>query len=303
MSQRKPVSATNQSVTAVHPSDAFKPEWIQSRRQIQIDSLIVQHGASAPDELECPPLTHHMIAVQLVRRTHQVTHIADRKYEGSMASGEFFLQPSNYPGFFSWSTPSDYLDFAIEPDFLYRIAAQTECLNPDKIEVNPILVGRDPQMEYIARSFLAEMHSRALGGRLYSETLGIQLGIHLLRDYCTFPAQLKRYEGGLSRQQLKAVVDYINAHLEDSISLKDLAQISGLGSRHYFCHLFKQSTGITPYKYLIQQRMEKAKQLLKRDNLPLIEIALMCGFSSQSSFSRAFRKYIGTTPKSYRQQI
>ena len=303
MSQRKLGLRTNQSIKSVHPSNAFKPEWKLSQRLIQADNLIVRYGTSPPDELECPPLTHHMIGFPLVHRQRQVTHIAEQKYEGPTNIGEFILQPSNYPGFFSWSTPSEYVDFAINPDFLDRIAARTECLNPAQIEVNPILVGRDPHIEYIARSFLAEMHSRALGDRLYRETLGIQLAVHLLRNYCTFPAQFKNYEGGLSRQQLKVVVDYIDAHLENNISLKDLTRISGLGSHYYFCHLFKQSTGITPYQYVIRQKMEQAKQLLKQGDLQLAEIALRCGFSSQSSFNRAFRKYVGTTPKSYQQQI
>ena len=146
------------------------------------------------------------------------------------------------------------------------------------------------------------MQNDALGGRLYSETLATQLAIHLLRNYCTFPAQLKHYDKGLSRQQLKAVIRYIDTNLEASISLKDLARVSGLNSHHYFCHLFKQSTGISPYKYVIEQRIEKVKQLLKQD-LPLVEIALECGFSDQSALSRTFRKCVGTTARDYRRQL
>ena len=294
-------SSPSQS-TAVHPFELFKPEWTQSRQSVQMDSLIVQHDIQPPDSIEVPSITHHGLSMMLNTGSYQVTRIAEQKYEGSFAVGEFFIHPSNYAGFQSWDSTDEAIIFIIEPEYLARTAAQTECLNPDQIELNPVALGRDPQIEYIARCFLAEMQSEALGGRLYSEILATQLAIHLLRDYCTFPAQLKHYDKGLSRQQLKAVISYIDANLEASISLKDLARVSGLNSHHYFCHLFKQSTGVSPYKYVIEQRVEKVKQLLKQD-LPLIEIALECGFSDQSALSRTFRKCVGTTPRGYRRQL
>ena len=117
------------------------------------------------------------------------------------------------------------------------------------------------------------------------------------------PTLFKQFSGGLSLQKFQVAIDYINAHLESSISIKDLAQVTQINSDHYFCRLFKQSTGITPYQYVIGQRIEKAKQLLKQNDLSLVEIAMMCGFSSQSSFNRTFRKLVGTTPKNYRQQV
>ena len=302
MSETEPRSSTDCSTTAVHPFELFKPEWTQSRQSVQMDSLIVEHDVTPADELEISPITHHVIALQLSCGTRQVTRIGEQKHEGSFITGEFFLHPSAYPAFCSWENTDEAIIFLIEPEYLSRTAAQTECFNPDKIELHPVALGRDPQIEYIARCFLSEMQNDALGGRLYSETLATQLAIHLLRNYCTFPAQLKQYEGGLSGKQLKAVIRYIDANLEASISLKDLARVSGLNSHHYFCHLFKQSTGVSPYKYVIEQRIEKVKQLLKQD-LPLIEIALECGFSDQSALSRTFRKCVGTTPRGYRRQL
>ena len=74
-------------------------------------------------------------------------------------------------------------------------------------------------------------------------------------------------------------------------------------STHYFCHLFKQSTGIAPYQYVIQQRIAKAKKLLKRQDLSLVDVALACGFISQSAFNRTFKKHVGTTPRKYRLEL
>ena len=291
---------------AVLPLDVYQPEWTISRQSIYTNSFIVQHDVIPSGKLEFSNPTHHALALQLSHISHQMTRIGKQKYEGSFTTGDFFLHPLNFSGFFSGEISGETdeaIVFIFEPDFLVHTAEQTECLNSNKIELNPIAIGRDPQIEYIARSFLAEMQSDAIGGRLYSETLATQFAIHLLRKYCIFPAQLKQYEKGLSRRQLRAVIDYIDAHLESSISLKDLAQVSGLNSHHYFCHLFKRSTGISPYQYVIQQRVELAKQLLKKENLPLVEIALICGFSSQSALSKTFRQCVGTTPRIYRQEL
>ncbi|WP_411813383.1 helix-turn-helix transcriptional regulator [Chlorogloeopsis sp. ULAP02] len=73
-------------------------------------------------------------------------------------------------------------------------------------------------------------------------------------------------------------------------------------SVYYFCQLFTQSMGIPPYKYVLQQRVERAKQLLKDGNRAIVDIALECGFANQTHLNKHFRKLTGTTPKVYRQR-
>ena len=274
----------------VHPLDVLKPKWEIDRKSVQIDSFVVRHDIQPPATLSFLPITHCMIGFMLSR--------SSKEYRGSFSSGEFFLQPAKTSGFYSWLTTDESVFFIIEPDFLSRIARETECLNPEQIELKPILCDRDSNIEYIARSFLNEMQNDGIGGRLYSETLATQLGIHLLREYCTFPIKLKQYSGGLSQQKLQTSIDYIQANLEAKIKLDDLAKITQI-SPYHFSRLFKQSTGITPYQYVLKQRIELGKQLLRKE-LPIAEIAIMCGFASQSSFTTAFRKLVGVTPRNYR---
>lgn len=291
---------TGQQVSkAINPFDLFKPEWEVSRKSVHVDLFIAKHDIEPPDEIVFPPISHHMMLFQLSHGTKQLTQIGDEEYQGEFAVGEFFLQPANRSGFYSWESTDEAVGFIIEPAFLSRIARETECLNPDKIELKPVLCDRDPHIEYIARSFLKEMQTEGLGGRLYSEALATQLAINLLRNYSTFPLKLKQYNGGLSPNKLQTVTDYIQANLEHKIGLDDLAKITKTSSYH-FSRLFKQSTGLTPYQYVIQQRIELGKRLLEKEDLPISEIALICSFASQSSFTTAFRKLVGVTPKSYR---
>ncbi|WP_302885419.1 helix-turn-helix domain-containing protein [Kovacikia minuta] len=81
--------------------------------------------------------------------------------------------------------------------------------------------------------------------------------------------------------------------------MTDLSSLLGM-SEFYFSRQFKQATGISPYQYLLQQRIERAKQLLKRSNHSIADIALTCGFNSHSHLSKQFRQLTGTTPKAYR---
>lgn len=121
---------------------------------------------------------------------------------------------------------------------------------------------------------------------------------HLHQDQDAKPEPDTR--NGLSTVKLDAVLAHIQTNLDQRINLSDLAAIAGMSS-HYFCRLFKQSMGVTPYHYILQQRVERAKQLLKQQDLSIADIALQCGFANQSHMTRHFHQQTGMTPKVYRQ--
>jgi AraC family transcriptional regulator len=146
---------------------------------------------------------------------------------------------------------------------------------------------------------LAELQQENLGGRLYIESLTNVLAVHLLRQYSAIKPRLAIYEGGLPERQLVVVLEYINEYLEQDIKLADLAQLLGI-SQFHFSYLFKRSLGKSPYQYLLQQRIERSKQLLKQTDKSIMDIAFLCGFNSHSHLSKQFRQLTGITPKAYR---
>jgi AraC family transcriptional regulator len=103
---------------------------------------------------------------------------------------------------------------------------------------------------------------------------------------------------GLPRYKLQQVIVYIDEHLAERLSLETIAQQIGI-SQFYFCHLFKQSMGVSPYQYLLQQRIERAKHLLLQTSPNIADIALAVGFSNQSHFTRQFKQVVGITPKRF----
>ncbi|AFY73804.1 DNA-binding domain-containing protein, AraC-type [Synechococcus sp. PCC 7502] len=105
-----------------------------------------------------------------------------------------------------------------------------------------------------------------------------------------------------SSYRLKSTITYIHDHLHQNINLEMLAGAIGMNPS-YFCRVFQQDIGCSPYQFIIQQRVEKAKTLLKNRELTISDIALQCGFANHSHLDRHFLKIVGITPKAYRSNI
>lgn len=104
---------------------------------------------------------------------------------------------------------------------------------------------------------------------------------------------------GLSKRKLQQTLQYIHQNLSEDLSLQAIATHIGF-SQYYFCRLFKESTGLTPYQYIIQQRIERAKQLLIQGEYSIVDVALQVGFANQSHFCQRFRRITGVSPRVYR---
>ena len=104
---------------------------------------------------------------------------------------------------------------------------------------------------------------------------------------------------GLSQGQLRLVRDFINDYLGNEIKLEELAALTHLSPSH-FTKQFKRSTGLPPHQYLIQQRIERAKELLSNAVLTIAEVSQVVGFFDQSHLVRHFKYWVGVTPRDYR---
>jgi AraC family transcriptional regulator len=133
----------------------------------------------------------------------------------------------------------------------------------------------------------------------YFGALGSVLAHELVRLNAGAAPIEARVRGGLAAWQRRVVVDYIEEHLAEQISLASLAQLGRL-SPHYFCRAFKQSFGMPPHRYHNSRRIERAKALLARPVSSVTTIGFTVGFGETSSFSAAFRKTTGSTPTAYR---
>ena len=103
---------------------------------------------------------------------------------------------------------------------------------------------------------------------------------------------------GLSPRQLKPVINYISDHLDQDLGLEELAAIAQL-SQYHFSRAFKRSTGMSPHQYVIRQRVDRAKLLLRKEKMSICEVAIACGFTHQSHLNRHFKRLTGITPKTF----
>jgi AraC family transcriptional regulator len=242
----------------------------------------------------------HTICLSLASRPVRFLQIKGGKTHTSLyGKGDIAITPAEMPFFARWEGDDHFLQIRIASGFIQQVAREALAMNSDCLELIPEFRIRDPQMEAIALMFLTELKQENLGGRLYIDSLANVLAVHLLRQYATAKPHLQIYEGGLPQRQLVQVLDYIHEHLDQDIKLMDLAQLLDI-SQFHFSHLFKQAIGVSPYQYLIQQRIERAKRLLRQTERSIMDIALDCGFNSHSHLSKQFRQSTGMTPRAYR---
>ena len=243
----------------------------------------------------------HCIALCLAPRPHRIHQVlGDRRYTGLYTKGDISITPADIPASYRSEGNDHYFHVQIPAQFLQSVAQSAAELDPDRLELRTEFRVRDPQLEQVLMLLRNEMHEGdGWVGRLYVESLANVLAINLLREYSAAQHRVALYEGGLGDRKILQISDYIQAHLDQSIKLTDLAKVAGM-SQYHFSRLFKQSMGITPHQYLLKQRVEQAQQLLKGTKLAIAEIALQCGFNSQSHLTKHFRDATGTTPSSYR---
>jgi transcriptional regulator GlxA family with amidase domain len=115
-------------------------------------------------------------------------------------------------------------------------------------------------------------------------------------------SQLKTVRGGLTGRQLGRIKELVNVHISKEITISELANLVGL-SQFHFVRAFKHSVGLSPYQYVLSQRISVAKEMLSKGDLPITDVALAVGFSDVSQLNRAFRKLIGITPTAFRREI
>ena len=123
----------------------------------------------------------------------------------------------------------------------------------------------------------------------------------LVDGYAVRHRSVRAYRGGLAPARLRRVRELVHAKIEDELSLDEMAQSVGLSTAH-FSHMFRKSTGESPHRFVLRQRIDRAKAMLRTAEVRVLDVAVACGFKTQQHFARVFRRVCGASPTEYRQE-
>jgi AraC family transcriptional regulator len=267
------------------------------RRWVGLEAL--RYRYQPPNEAVQPPLTHHSLLLFM----HTPKEF-EARYEGISRvvpppTGSILMVPAGSPARWRWSNHSDSLHVFLEPGLVARVAAEAFDLDPARVSLPP-LDGLDlPPLRAAMLAVNDELTAGAGGNQLAAESLAQLLAVHLIRNASAPRPPARRADGALPRVRLRAVVDFVEGHLDADLTLGRMAAVAHL-SPYHFARQFKAATGVPPHRYVIARRVEHAKQLLQGGDLALAEVAAQAGFSDQSQFSQHFKRLVGVTPGHFR---
>ena len=160
----------------------------------------------------------------------------------------------------------------------------------------------DARVGALAAAVNAERVAGFPSGRLFLDSLEQALAVALVNGFAVRHPAVQTHRGGLGSARLRRIKEFVDAKIEDELTLCELAQAVEL-SPAYFSRMFRKSTGETPHQFLLRQRLDRAKMMLRSADKRVMDVAVACGFKSQQHFAQVFRHVCGVSPTEYRQEL
>jgi AraC family transcriptional regulator len=287
-------------MSAIELQHRLNKSLVSSSQSLGWSGVLVQQyqypSSATACEMEIPALSEHWLNLPLGNPAQLTQQRDDLTHESLVHKGHSIFIPAGQPSYWrgeASETDETMLHIHLNPALVRQVAQSVEL---ERIDLVNCFSKHDLRLYQIAMLLLSELNSDGIMGELYVESLTQVLIIHLLRHYSSSTPQIARQHNGLTAIQLQQTLDYIQAHLDRNLSLAEIAAAINI-SPTYFASSFKRATGSSPHQYVIQQRVERAKELLKTTDLAIANIAFQVGFSSQSHLTQHFKRIVGSTPK------
>ena len=170
------------------------------------------------------------------------------------------------------------------------------------VELHPSRKFADSRLSALVAAARAEMVAGFPSGRLFLDSVEQAMAITLVNGHAVRHRPVQIYRGGLGSARLRRIKELVHAKMEDDLSLDEMAQSVGLSTAH-FARMFRKSTGETPHQFVLRQRVERAKAMLRAPRARVLDVAVACGFKTQQHFAQVFCDVCGVSPTRYRQDF
>jgi len=258
----------------------------------------IKHDAAGL--IEAPPRPFTLVCIHVGPSTRARCRRDGRTFHGLEVHGGVEIIPAGMPS--AWETQDAGANLILRlPPSLLETAAQASGMDPTRVEIVSRFQMRDPQIEHIGWAVKAEIEAGCPGGRLFLDSLGLALATRLLHQHSTRSQPIPTRRGGLGGTKLKRLLAHIEDHLDQDLSITDVAEVAGLSASHLKT-VFREATGLPVHQYVLRRRVERAQTLLREGRLPINEIALSTGFAHQSHLARHMRRLLGVTPAEVKRQ-
>jgi AraC family transcriptional regulator len=160
----------------------------------------------------------------------------------------------------------------------------------------------DARLGTLVEAVNAERIAGFPSGRLFLDSVEQALAVALVNGYAVRHCSVQTYRGGLGCARLRRIKEFVDAKIEDELTLCEMAQAVELSTAH-FSRMFRESTGESPHHFVLRHRIERAKEMLRPAEARVLDVAVACGFKTQQHFARVFRRMCGVSPTEYRQEF
>jgi AraC family transcriptional regulator len=243
--------------------------------------------------------SYHTISVITGERCELYQRRNGKELQSTICAGDVIITPAGPPKQWRHEEEVEYIAFRMPPSFLQRIIDDERGAAKPHTDLLDNFQTRDAHVEQLVKRLLGESMTKAYASKTYAEALATELGVHLLRNYCVTSRSVVDHAHGLPIYKLRRVTEFIEDNLREDLTLDRISEALAMSPGH-FAHAFKQTTGLAPHHYVVERRIDCAKELLQKSELPIAEIAHRVGFRNQSHFSFAFRRATGVTPRQFR---
>ena len=291
----------NQKYQDVYPSSPIL-DSAKHARASAAELLTLEYFEAKPDTMPTQVFDQHHILLNLKEEPHRVENWRDGEHRDfTFRKHEIIVTPAGVESGWQWHARSKVVVVTLDPDKFERFAQTEVRVLLADAQLKSLPQFKDTDICHAGEMLRDSLASEEQGSELIFESLARVFLVKLIQKY-GLQEDAYAFSSSFTAKHYKRVLDFVARSYGKTILVEDLAREAALSTSH-FAQLFKRTIGMSPIQFVMAFRVEQARKMLKRRDVPLIDIAMSCGFADQAHFSRVFKQVAGESPSKYRKRL